>query len=82
MVKVSTVKSNLSYSSEILEEHSVQVIVIVQTCMCQQAVKILSALVNHCRKADDLGSCTDYYQQLRFSVTLKMINVLHTLVID
>ena len=38
---------------EVLEEHPIEVVVVVLAGMRQQTVKILSAFVNHCRKPDD-----------------------------
>ena len=49
---------------QILEEHTIQIVVIILSCMGQQAVKILPALVNYCRQSDNLRAGTYYNQQL------------------
>jgi hypothetical protein len=41
--------------------------------MCQQAVEILPALVNHRCQSDNLRTGTDDNQQLQLSIILKML---------
>jgi len=57
---------------QILEEHPVQVIVIVLTCMCQQRIKILTTFINHSCQSDNLRACTHDNQQLQFSIIFKL----------
>ncbi len=45
---------------EVLEEHAIEVIVVVLTRMCQQAVEVLATLVDDSRKADNLRPCANY----------------------
>ena len=49
---------------QVLEKHTVKVVIVILTGMCQNTVKILSALVDNGRKSDDLGTSADDYQQL------------------
>ena len=49
---------------EVLEEDTIEVIVVVLTRVRQQAVKVLPTLVNHRRKTDNLWSCSYYDEKL------------------
>ena len=42
--------------AQVLEEHSVQIVVVVLAGVRQEAVEVLAALVNDCGKADNLGA--------------------------
>ena len=63
------------FQLKVLEEHAVQVIVIVLAGMCQQTIKILTALVNYCRQADYLWAGSYYYQQFDFSIVFKLYHI-------
>ena len=41
---------------KVLEEHTIEVVVVVLPCMRQQAVEIPPALINHSRQADNFGA--------------------------
>ncbi len=56
---------------EILEKHSVQVVVIVLPRVRQQAVEIPAALVNHRRQPYNLRSCSYNNQKLQLPILLK-----------
>ena len=56
---------------QVFEEHAVQVIVVVLAGMCQEAVKVLAALVNHGRQADDLRAGAHNDEELKLSVILE-----------
>ena len=62
---------------QILEKHAVEVIVIVLPRMGKEGIKISAALVDHRRKADDLGSCADDDQQLQLAVFLPCCVLTH-----
>ena len=56
---------------QILKEHPIEVIVIVLPSMCQQTVKVLTALVNYRRQTDNLRTRTNYYQKLQLPILFK-----------
>ena len=60
---------------QVFEEHPIQVVVIVLTGVCQQAVKVLTALINHCSKADNLRPCANNNQKLQLSIVLKLCHI-------
>jgi len=56
---------------EIPEEDTVEVVVVVLPRMCQNAIEILPAFVDHRRQADNLGPRAYDYQQFEFAVVLE-----------
>ncbi len=54
--------------AQVLEEHAVQVVIVVLTGMSQNAVKVLAALVNDRREADDFGASPHDNQEFQFAV--------------
>ena len=65
---------------QVLEKHPVQVVIIVLPRMRQDRVKILPALVNHSRQADDFRAGADDDQKLQLPVILKTCHI--TFVLD
>ena len=57
--------------AEVLEEDSVEIIVVVLSCVCQQGVEILAAFVDHRRQPDNLRPRPHDNQQLQLAVILK-----------
>ena len=57
--------------AQILEEHAVQVVVVVLARVRQNAVEVLAALVNNGGKADDLGASTHDNQEFQLAVVGK-----------
>ena len=53
---------------EVTEEHSVEVVIVVLSRMCQDRIEILPALVDHSREADDFGTGAYYYEEFQFAV--------------
>ncbi len=53
---------------EVLEEDTVEVVVVVLTCVCKEAVEVLSAFVYHCSKADYLGASSDNDEKFQFPI--------------
>ena len=54
--------------AQVLEEHAVQVVIVVLASVRQDAVEILAALVNHGGKADDFGARTHDNQEFQLAV--------------
>ncbi len=57
--------------AQVLEENAVQVVIVVLTGMCQNAVKVLAALVNNCCEADDFRARTHDNQKFQLAVVGK-----------
>ena len=57
---------------EVLEENTVEVVVVVLTGMRQQTVEILPTLIDHCCQPDNLRACTHDDEQLQFAVMFKL----------
>ncbi len=57
--------------AQVLEEHAVQVVVVVLARMREDAVEILAALVDDGRKADDFGAGTHDNQEFQLAVVGK-----------
>ena len=53
---------------EVVEEHAVEVVVVVLPCVRKNRVKILPALLDHRCQSDDLRPCADNNQQLQPAV--------------
>ena len=49
---------------EVLEEDPIEVVVVVLAGVRQQAVEVLSAFIDYCSQANNLGSCTYYDEKL------------------
>ena len=60
---------------QVLEEHPVEVVVVVLPGVGQQAVEVLPALGYHGRQADYLRPRADYDEQFQFSVVLERCHV-------
>lgn len=56
---------------EVLEEYTIEVVVVILAGMGKNHIKIFATLVNHSGKADNLGSCADYDEKLKLPVILK-----------
>ena len=56
---------------QVPEEHPVEVVVVVLAGVCQKAVEVLPALVDHCRKPDDLRARAHRDQKLQPAVSGK-----------
>ena len=54
--------------AQVLEEHAVQVVIVVLARVRQDAVEILAALVDHGGKADDFGTRTHDNQEFQLAV--------------
>ena len=54
--------------TQVLEEDAVQVVIVVLAGVCENAVKVLAALVNHSGKADDFGARTHDNQEFQLAV--------------
>ena len=61
---------------QVLEEHAVEVIVVVLPGVCQQAVEVLTALVYDCRQTDDFRTCAHDDQKLQLPVIFKLCHIL------
>ena len=61
---------------EVLEEHTVKVVVVVLACMGENHVKVFAATVDDCRKSYDFGTGADNDQQLETSVIFKFSHLL------
>ena len=61
---------------QVLEEDTVQVVVIILSGVCQQAVEILPTFVDHGRQADDFRARADDDQKLQPSVILELCHIL------
>ena len=57
--------------AQVLEEHAVQVVVVVLARVREDAVKVLAALVDDSRKADDFGAGTHDNQEFQLAVVGK-----------
>ena len=57
---------------QVLEEHAVEIVVIVLACMGQQAIEILPALVDDCRQPDDFRPRAYNDKKLQFPVILEL----------
>ena len=57
--------------AQVLEEHSVQIVVVVLAGVRQKAVEVLAALVDDCGKADDFGAGTHDNQEFQLAVVGK-----------
>jgi len=57
---------------EVLEEHAVEVVVVVLACVSKNNVKILAALVDGCGQPDNLRARAYDYQQLEFAIVGKV----------
>ena len=60
-----------SLKLQVLEEDAIEVVVVVLTSMGQNDVEVLAALVNHCCKTDNLGTCADDDDKLQFAIVLE-----------
>ena len=49
---------------QVLEEYAIEVIIVILSCMCQQAVEILAAFIDDGCKTDNLGASAYDNQQL------------------
>ena len=58
------------FQFKILEEDSIEVIVVVLPCMGKDGVEVFSAFADDSCKTDDFGPCAYYYQQLQSAVVL------------
>ena len=58
---------------EVLEEHPVEVVVVVLTGMGQQTVEILPTLIDHRRQTNNLRPRTYDDEQFQFAIVLKML---------
>ena len=54
--------------AQVLEEHTVQVVIVVLARVSQNAVEILAALINHGGKADNFGTRTHDNQEFQLAV--------------
>ena len=59
--------------AQVLEEHAIQVVVVILACVREDAVEILAALVDNCRKADDFGAGTHDNQEFQLAVIGKFL---------
>ena len=57
--------------AQVLEEHAIQVVVVVLACMRQDAIEILAALVDDGGQADDFGARTHDNQEFQLAVVGK-----------
>ena len=57
--------------AQVLEEHAVQVVIVVLTGVCENAVKVLAALVDDSREADDFWARTHDNQKFQLAVVGK-----------
>ena len=57
--------------AQVLEEHAVQIVVVVLAGVRQEAVEVLAALVNDCGKADNLGAGAHDDQEFELAVVGK-----------
>lgn len=57
---------------KILEEHAIEVVVIILSGMGENYVEILSALIYYCSQADNLRACAYYYEQFKSAVVLEL----------
>ena len=57
--------------AQVLEEHSVQIVVVVLAGVRQKAVEVLAALVDDCREADDFRAGAHDDQEFEFAVVGK-----------
>ena len=57
---------------EVVEEYTIEVVVVVLTGMGKDDIEILAALVDDSCKADDLRACTDYETEFEFTVFLPL----------
>ena len=62
---------------QVLEEHTVKVIVVVLPGVRQQTVEVLAAFVNHCRQADNLRPCTHDDQKLKLPVIFELCHIVY-----
>ncbi len=69
------------FQFQILEKHSIQIVIIILSGMRQQAVKILPALVNHCGQANDLGARTHNDQKLQLAIFFKLCHISYYLIV-
>ena len=53
---------------EVAEEDAIEVIVVVLSRVCQYAVKVLTALIDYCCQANNLGTSTHDNQELEFAI--------------
>ena len=60
-----------SIELEILEEDSVQVVVIVLSCMCQDYIEVFAAFVDDGRQTDNFRACADYDYEFKSAVILE-----------
>ena len=56
---------------QIMEEHAVEIVVVVLTSVRQNRIEILPAFCDNCRQSNDLRACTDDDQQLQFAIIFK-----------
>ena len=54
--------------AQVLEKHAIQVVIVVLTRVRKNAVKVLAALVDDCRKADDFRARAHDNQKFQFAV--------------
>ena len=55
---------------QILEENTVEVVVVVLACVGEDYIEIPATLVDDCGKADNLRTCTDDDAKLQFAILL------------
>ena len=60
---------------EVLEEHSVEVVVVVLGGMRQKAVEVLAAFVDHGCEADDLRAGADDNEEFEFAVIFELCHI-------
>ena len=60
---------------QVLEEYTIEIVVIILTCMCQKAVEIFATLVDDGGQAYDFGPRAHDNQQLQLSVVLELLHI-------
>ena len=66
---------------QVLEEHAVEVVVVVLSCVCQQAIKVRATFIDHGREADDFGAGADDNQQFESAIILKLCHIRFVIII-
>ena len=59
------------FQFQVFEKHAIKVIVIVLTCMRQDAIEIFTTFIYHCRQAYNLRACANNDEQLQFAIITK-----------
>lgn len=60
---------------KILEENTVEVVIVVLAGMSQKTVEVLTAFVDYCSQTDDLWTCANNDEKLEFAVIFKLCHI-------